>query len=154
MVQAAAGNHIDFSTAELRGRRWWTKTRWIMDQLEMNNVKELLKLQHSQHVQVIDYSSDDSAFDSHWKQANAIMTSTYDILFPWLMKDKDRNPAREKIMEDWKKQYGNLPKGYFDKIAKAMRKKRESAEAGVKGADDFRTRLRKLNEKRRKKRGG
>lgn len=160
MVQAAANSGLDFSAANPRCRRWWTKARWILDRLEDLNTLTLYDMQHRQHVSVLDYNLDKQAFDSHWKSANDILNNVFAINFPW-SKDASKNKSqndRDALLAQWKKKYGD-PKDpkvqeYFLKVANAWRAKGEEAKKNMfSGQRKFNEQIKKVVADRNKPKG-
>lgn len=158
MVQAAAQKGLDFATANPRSRQWWLKVRWILDLTEDRNSQQIFKMQHEQHVGILDHHMDKTAFEHHWGGANKLLRDTYKVYFPWVKEVADAKSPRDKsnddLMATWRKLYGdpNDPKvrAKFKSIAEAMRRK--SAEGQTTNFSDTRTlsqRLRKVAEIRR-----
>lgn len=157
MVQAAATGAIDFSTADFRSRKWWLKLCWLVDQIENQNASMVFKMQHAQHMCVLDYSLDKTAFDGHWNASNALLQDVYDLHFPWA---KDSNTKRRKsvvdtLMDKWKAKYGDpsdpAVQAHFKRIADALRRKTASAGADMfKDQNKLRDMVNKVTKTRRK----
>jgi len=109
MVQVAARGAANlFSDADLLDRRWWSKLWWILGQTEEDNYVLFRKLQHNQHVSVLDYRLPDKVFDTHWDQAGEALNDIWNSLFPWRKRDKNSvNPEYEKLRNAWIRYYGD-----------------------------------------------
>lgn len=135
MVQAASRSGLSFHDAALRDRYWWLKVRWLLDQLETENMLEVYKMQHAQHLSVLDYSLAKPTFDNHWKGGNDILKKAFVTRFPWHDKHsaKDRDSEISGLMSAWKAKYGDMrdPAVYkkYAGIAKAIRERGEKAKA-------------------------
>jgi hypothetical protein len=160
MVQAAARAGLDFSAAATRDRYWWMKARWILDQLENEHSIDLYKLQHAQHVAVLDYSlPSQQTFDTHWNGANKSLTQIFALKFPWLgdADTKGRDSAIDGMLAQWRAKYGDMKdpavrKKYTD-LAKRWRGQTGKAKANqFKDHKKMAVMLDKLNEKHKRKR--
>ncbi len=137
MVQAAANAGLDFATANPRSRHWWLKLRWILDRTEDLSSTQIYKMQHAQHVGILDHRMAKEAFEHHWNGANKLIRDSYRIYYPWLQDSKEttqgqpektqRDKEVDALMDSWKKQFGDPsdPKVHarFKSIAEAMRKR-------------------------------
>lgn len=79
IVQAAVKGVIDFSKFDPFDRRWWLRLSWILQGIENDNVRELLKIQHAQHLAGVDLQST----KNHWKIAASLITEVQRLYFPW-----------------------------------------------------------------------
>jgi hypothetical protein len=133
MVQAAAAGAIDFAKADFRSRRWWLKLRWMADQIETQNAVKLFRMQHAQHMGVLDYTLEKQAFDGHWNASNNLLQDTHDLLFPWARGSGEnrRKSEIETLMDKWKAKYGDpsdpAVQAHFKRIADALRKRTATA---------------------------
>lgn len=131
MVQAAAKNGLDFEAADLRDHNWWRKAGWVLDRIEDDQYADLLKMQHAQHINVLDYSTEQKVFEHHWEAASEIIDKLISLRFPWT-KDagkKSKQKTYDSLMDAWKKKYGDIRdpkvKQHFAQIAENMRKHAE-----------------------------
>lgn len=129
MVRAAARTGLDFKHSDHRARFWWLKVRWIINQLEDDDVLSLFRMQHNQHCSVLSYQTPE-AFKQHWDEANKLLDKIYSLLIPWDKKaSKKRGNDYSDLIEQWKHVYGDLKdpkvKAHFDDVAKSLRKHRE-----------------------------
>lgn len=157
MVQAAAQKGLDYETADLRGRWWWLRASWLLNQLEDNNSIEILKLQHAQHSAVLDYTLEKSAFDNHWNGANEILRIIQKVKFPWDVKlTTDKSSDITKMLADWKRIYGDLNdpkvKDRYDRVAAAMRKRAaEGVKTNFAASREDAEKMRRITKKRKRK---
>lgn len=164
MVQAAVEGAIDFSTADLLARNWWTKLVWIVNAVEKRNSLTILTRQHAQHIAVLDYQNftlDKNLFEKHWKDANDVMTNMFNLLHPWESKKTESPKDKYKdIFEQWKNKYGDIKdpavKAKFDQLADKInninKQKKEKAKNTKSPRQLQQDALRKVVEGRRNKR--
>ncbi len=160
MVQSAASRGLDFTAAELRGRWWWLKARWILDLTEEQEIINILKLQFNQHLAVLDYTLSEQAFNHHWDGANSLINDLRKLIFPW-QEGLDKKPKTDvnKLIEDWKSIYGDLSdpkvKKRFDRVADAIKNKYKTAKTAQSAAEikkrEMQQKLTNLAKKRRRR---
>lgn len=129
---------MDFAAADLRSRHWWMKARWILDRVESDNTEKMLRIKHAQNLSVLDYKLEQQAFNAHWDESNKLISATYHLNFPWAKahEDNTRQTQIAKLMEEWKRRFGDpddpAVKDRYKRVAEAMRKRGDEAEAKVK----------------------
>lgn len=104
MLQAAAKGTIDFSKYQPFDRFWNLKVKWMLQQVEVENIRQLYAMQHNQHCSALSYTAGKDIFEHHWKPASELLDNFMDLLFPWSAnKDKrsklDYDSMRKKVIE-------------------------------------------------------
>lgn len=144
MVKAALCGAIDFSKAEFLSRQWWIKLRFILNELETQQVIEFFKLQHNQHCAVLSYQSPDTTFSKHWDDANKLISQIFRLQFPWYGDEKQSKQKQySQMIDQWEKIYGNRKdpkvKEWIKRVADALHKKAR------KHADSYGDKIKKLS---------
>lgn len=158
MVQAAVTGAVDFSTAALLDRHWWLKLRWILDRFEDVQAIDVFKLQHAQHMAVVEYGLEKQTFETHWKGGNDLIQRIYAVNFPWAAKTtQPGGKDYDDLLTKWKEKFGDIkdPKvrEKFNRIARAMHQhnKRRRIQAAERPSNPQRAKLQKLISSRRNK---
>lgn len=157
MIQAAVDGVIDYSTANLLDRRWWVKLRWLLDRYEAKQTCEVLKLQHNQHLSVLAYDLKQETFDHHWKGANNITKSIFEMTFPWSSKvTKPEAKIDDALLATWKERFGDIKdpkvKQYYAKQVQMMKELASNRKVAKSPIEISRENLRKVAEARKAKR--
>jgi hypothetical protein len=92
-VQAAAQGIVDFSHFAPFDRNWWIRLRWLLDELDVTNLRQMLHLQHAQHSGALNYLAGKDTFDHHWRAAGKILTQLTELYFPWTIDEKTTRRA-------------------------------------------------------------
>lgn len=112
--QAAFEGVVDFSKARPSDRDWWMRLRWLLDELEKENLRRVQELQLKLNFAVLDYNTDpEKQFDYHWNRSNEFITKIYNGLFPWEAKKfvpAARNAVNNEyksLVNEWKRRFGD-----------------------------------------------
>lgn len=158
MVQVAAKNGMNFNDADMRGRWWWLKVKWLIERIEDENLINIFSRQHSQHIAVLSYDPIQAqAFTKHWEEANKLLKEIHSLTFPWAKGSKERIGKDEidSLMDQWTKTFGDrrdpAVKRKFDKVAEAIRAKTAKAINKSGKTQTTKEKFNKLAERRRKK---
>jgi hypothetical protein len=135
MVQAATAGAIDFNRAEILDRHWWLKLRWTLDRLGDEHTIDVRKLQHAQHISVLDYTLDRRIFDMHWDGGNNAINDIFRLHFPWVDVQARDGRNYDSLVDQWRAKYGDMNdpevrkkfNAMIDKVRQHMRKKRALA---------------------------
>jgi hypothetical protein len=133
MVQAAAEKVIDFTTADLLARNWWTKMHWLLGEMDKKNTLTMLTMQHAQHVAVLDYQNyqlDKNLFDQHWTAANDIMKLVFNNFYPHKPEAIEPTNKYKDLMDKWNAKFGDIKdpnvKAKYAKLAKEILQKHKA----------------------------
>jgi len=109
MIRLCARRGLDFKEADLLGRWWWTKLKWILDETEQEHVREVLQLRHTQHSAALNYESGDKAFKHHWKESGSVVRQYYNSCFPWMGGGEEEPQVREydRLRRAWIREFGD-----------------------------------------------
>jgi len=122
---------MDLDASDALSRHWWIRTRWILDQIELDHAIEIWKLQREQHLTAIGRVEDNQAFQQHWKAANDLSVNIYNALFPWNTNDRAMKTSIEQMREQWVKTYGDpCDPAVQKRIAETVAKIKERIQRG------------------------
>ena len=114
LVRAAAKQGVDFRAADALSRSWWTRTKWILDQMDTDSQLDIFRLQHAQNLAIIPgVVTDKQGFRKHWDNANDLLTQIFNEHFPWQAKDSSRTDQITQMRTAWIARWGdpNSPEG-------------------------------------------
>lgn len=95
ILQAAARGIVDFSKFDPLDRKWWPKLKWMLRELERDNRRQLLQMQHTQHVGAMTRGD----VQQHWREATKTLDELVAINYPWLRPNKGPKTKEEEISE-------------------------------------------------------
>jgi hypothetical protein len=109
MVQAAAEGSIDFSKAELWGRRWNSKVYKILGYLYDRNSREQMQILHRQNVgYMASKSLTQESFDRISKLNSNLYDRIVDTYYPSVAQKSTQKSDIDKYTKLWEDQYGDM----------------------------------------------
>lgn len=118
LVQASASNIINFKEAKLLDHNWWRKVKWLLNQVEIKELKNLLNLKFTQHANALNYQAGKESFEHHWKQLNELYIKILNLTFPWNKDEADFSD--DKLKDLWVKMAGNPDQESIDALTKKL----------------------------------
>jgi len=76
-----------------------------LDEVEAGNLSELGRLRAMQHMSVVDYKLEPTAFEKHWNSINDLISDIYSRYFPWQGNVKKK--AQDVLRQLWIDSYGD-----------------------------------------------
>lgn len=109
IVQAAARGIVDFSKYKPFDRHWWLRLSWLLNELESDNLRQILTVQHQQHCGALEYTAGRQAFDHHWQTSAKLLNQIIGLYFPWEAKDQHLTKQEEyvSLRQQWINAFGD-----------------------------------------------
>lgn len=140
LVRLALKSGIDFSKANVLDRWWWIKASWLADELDVEQSRDVFKMEHIQHATAFSYESGSKAFKHHWQHSHKAMVDVYNSYYPWAkQKAPDMRDELKRLRDEWIRVFGNPKDPNVDKLinwtdASWQKIAKENAASGVKFA--------------------
>jgi hypothetical protein len=82
------------------------RLNWLLEEIENDECKELIKLKFTQHAAALNYLAGKS-FEHHWKQLNDLHGKWVGFAFPWVNLSK-LTASSDDLFRQWKLAYGDI----------------------------------------------
>lgn len=131
MTRAATRGLIDFSQFDPWDLWWWKKLRWTINELEMDQTREVVTAQHNHWVTIASHSRlTDESFERAKTNAIASLNRLLKLTYPWLA-DKIGKDAvaddRDSAIEAYRERFGRPGEPRYEemvtKLVAALSKK-------------------------------
>ena len=130
MVRASATGMIDFAGFDPWDMWWWKKIRWVLDELDLQQTREVCMAQHNHWVTMASHSG---LTDESWDQAKTNAGSAFNRLlkatYPWLadqIGEDGMKTDREQAIESYQEEFGKPGEERYeimlDALLKALKK--------------------------------
>lgn len=116
MVRAAAAGVLDFRQADPFDNWWQRKLHWILEELDNQDYRKVLEIQHRHHITLMGNNLDDEGWDKAYSQARSTLSKILQYTFPW-HKEKFSSPVqseRETALAEYRAEWGRPGEPKYD----------------------------------------
>lgn len=110
MVRASVTGRIDFTKFDPWDIWWWKRLKWVISDLERENTREVMQLQHRHWVTIATRATlTPESFDAAKTNAAASLNRFIKAVYPWLSETLDANNTetdREKAVSTFHEVFG------------------------------------------------
>jgi len=110
MVRAATTGMIDFDRFDPWDMWWWKRMRWVLDELDLQQTRDVCKAQHNHWVTIASHSNlTDESFDKAKANAGSAFNRLLKATYPWLadkIGEQGTQTERQQAVDDYHRMFG------------------------------------------------
>ena len=126
MTRAATRGVIDFSQFDPWDAWWWKKLRWVLDEVEAEQNREVTRTQHNHWITLASHSRlTEESFEQIKINANEALQRFLKLSYPWLadkMTESSSQTNLDRMVEQHHEVFGKPGEARYEKMIDRMYK--------------------------------